>query len=63
MGKRVSVREKLGDFFIDIAKLVFGGMVLTVILDMNENKWIVLLSGIMATLLIAATGFWILKRR
>ncbi|MDR2449782.1 MAG: hypothetical protein LBD52_07475 [Prevotellaceae bacterium] len=58
-GKKI--REKLGDFFVDIAKLVFGGVVLSVILDFEMNKTVVLLSGIVATAAIAYIGFKLYK--
>ena len=34
----ISTKEKLGDFFIDIAKLVFAGVVLSTLLDLTEDK-------------------------
>lgn len=32
----IQINEKLGDFFVDIAKLVFAGVVLSMLLDMAE---------------------------
>jgi hypothetical protein len=59
--KREKIRDKLGDFFVDIAKLVFGGVVLSVILDFEMNKTVVLVSGIIATAAIAYIGFKLYK--
>jgi hypothetical protein len=59
--KGKKIREKLGDFFVDIAKLVFGGVVLSVILDFEMNKTVVLLSGIIATAAITYIGFKLYK--
>lgn len=39
---KVVINEKLGDFFIDIAKLVFAGVVLSTLLDMEVDKQTVL---------------------
>ena len=36
---------ELGEFFIDLAKLVFGGVILTVLLDYREYKMPLLVSG------------------
>jgi hypothetical protein len=55
-----NIKEKLGDFFIDIAKLVFGGVVLSVILDISDNKSLILFFGILATVSLATGGFLIL---
>jgi hypothetical protein len=55
--KKGKIRDKLGDFFVDIAKLVFGGVVLSVILDFEMNKAVVLTSGLIATAAIAYMGF------
>ncbi|MDR3366061.1 MAG: hypothetical protein LBO71_03730 [Prevotellaceae bacterium] len=42
---------------IDIAKLVFGGVVLSIILDLEINKMGVLLAGVFTTTLLALFGF------
>ncbi|WP_373133162.1 DUF6722 family protein [Parabacteroides sp. 20_3] len=41
----ISTKEKLGDFFIDIAKLVFAGVVLSTLLDLTEDKILILILG------------------
>ncbi|WP_370648919.1 DUF6722 family protein, partial [uncultured Parabacteroides sp.] len=38
----IIINEKLGDFFIDIAKLVFAGVVLSTLLDITSDKLLVL---------------------
>jgi hypothetical protein len=57
------IRNKLGDFFIDIAKLVFGGVVLSVILDFEVNKTVVLLAGVITTASLAWIGFYLYNRK
>ena len=41
----IIINEKLGDFFIDIAKLVFAGVVLSTLLDITSDELLVLLLG------------------
>ncbi|MDR3133255.1 MAG: hypothetical protein LBU42_04445 [Prevotellaceae bacterium] len=61
--ERKKIREKLGDFFIDIAKLVFGGVVLSIILDLEMNKMIVLSAGIITTASLAWLGFYLYNKK
>ncbi len=66
---QIVINEKLGDFFVDIAKLVFAGVVLSTLLDMAESKGFVLFIGTWSTVVLGAAGFIIydkanyLKRR
>ena len=53
----IQINEKLGDFFVDIAKLVFAGVVLSTLLDMAESKGFVLFVGVLSTVMFVATGF------
>ena len=54
---QVVIHEKLGDFFIDIAKLVFAGVVLSTLLDMEVDKQSVLLLGVFTTVVFVKIGF------
>ena len=54
--------EKLGDFFIDIAKLVFAGVVLSTLLDLTEDKILILILGIISTVIMLIMGFELYKR-
>lgn len=54
---QVVINEKLDDFFIDIAKLVFAGVVLSTLLDMEVDKQSVLLLGIFTTIVLVRLGF------
>lgn len=53
----IQINEKLGDFFVDITKLVFVGVVLSTLLDMAESKGFVLFVGVWSTVMFVATGF------
>jgi len=57
------INEKLGDFFIDIAKLVFAGVVLSTLLDITSDKLLVLLLGIGATIGLMLLGFKLYKNK
>ena len=53
---------KVSDFLLDLAKLVFGGIILTGIIDLNLNKvWLFSVGAIVAAAL-ASWGFNIYKR-
>ena len=55
------LREQLGAYLIDISKLTFGGVVLSVTLDISQNKPLVLVVGAIATLVVASWGFILLN--
>ena len=59
----IIINEKLGDFFIDIAKLVFAGVVLSTLLDITSDKLLVLLLGIGATIGLMLLGFKVYKNK
>lgn len=46
--KDMNIKEKAGDFLLDIAKLVFGGVILAGIMAESLNKvWLYTIGGIM----------------
>ena len=56
--------KELGKYFLDVSKLIFGGVVLATILKIeNVNQGIVVSLGALATLLTSMIGFIILKRK
>lgn len=55
------MKEELGKYFIDISKLIFGGVVLSQVINITENKYIVLILGLMAAILFAIIGFGFIK--
>lgn len=59
-------REKLVEFFYDIAKLSFAGLVVGFVMPIfsdvkNENNWYVIVIGIVLTVLSASLANKILK--
>ena len=56
------MKKELGNYFIDISKLVFGGSVLSAILEIKDvSNILVLFLGTTATIIFAILGFLILK--
>lgn len=37
----MKVKEKMGDYFLDISKLIFGGIILSSIVNEPINKWVI----------------------
>ena len=57
------MREKIGDYLLDISKLVFAGVVLGAILDVGGiSQTAVLISGATATIFFAFIGFKLAKK-
>lgn len=53
--------EQLGEYLIDISKLTFGGVVLSLIIDLSHNKPLMLLFGAASTFGIALWGFLLIN--
>lgn len=61
--KKKSLREQLGEYLIDVSKLTFGGVVLSVILEISHNKPLILAIGGIATIGMAIWGFLLLNKK
>ena len=53
---------KLSDFLLDLAKLIFGGIILTGIIDMDFNKPLLFLTGSVVVAILAIWGFVLFNR-
>ena len=53
----MSVKEKAGEFFLDIAQLVFGGIILSGIVNEPINKWVIYSLGVFFSFLLIMIGF------
>lgn len=53
----MNVKEKTGDFFLDISKLIFGGIILSSIVNEPINKWVIYSLGLFFSLLLTILGF------
>lgn len=49
--------EQLGEYLVDVSKLIFGGVVLSMILEISHNKPVLLVIGAIATFGVATWGF------
>lgn len=62
----MDLKEKAGDFMLDIAKLVFGGVLLAGIMSEDINKYLLYTAGtaaFVACCMIAAFIFKSIKRK
>lgn len=57
------MRKQIGEYFIDISKLTFGGVVLSVILEISNDKLLVLIIGGTTTMLLAVLGLILTNKR
>ena len=57
------MKDRIGNYLLDISKLIFAGMVLGVILDIGGiSQTAVLISGVWATIALALIGFALIKK-
>lgn len=60
----MDMREKIGNYLLDISKLVFAGVVLSTILKVDGiSKLAVLGMGISAMLILAIVGFTLIRSK
>lgn len=53
----MKVKEKMGDYFLDISKLIFGGIILSSIVNEPMNKWVIYSIGSFFSLWLTILGF------
>lgn len=53
----MNVKEKVGEFLLDMAKLVFGGLILSSILSEPINRWVIYSLGVFFSSLLMMVGF------
>ena len=59
----MNIKEKVGDLFIDIAKLVIGGVILTSIISKNINVLFLLIGGTASSIGLILLGFYLYKQK
>jgi hypothetical protein len=57
----MNIYEKAGNLVIDIAKLVFGGIILSSIISENINATVLYIIGAIATTILIVVGFLFYK--
>lgn len=56
----IDVAKELGKYLLDISKLVIGGGVITTVLQLNDDKYGLLLYSVILALTLAVVGFILL---
>jgi hypothetical protein len=55
-------KEELAKYFLDISKLLFGGIVLIKLMDIHSfEKYLIIFGGVTATFLFLIVGIKLLK--
>ena len=60
--KSTSIADDAGKFCLDIAKLVFGGVLLASIMQQNINFDSLFLTGLAVVLIFVVFGFYLIKK-
>lgn len=56
------MRKELGKFFIDAAKLVFAGVIITSIMQDTSVKWLIYMLGCLSVFLLLVIGLSIIEK-
>jgi len=59
--KEHPVAKKMGDFFIDVAKLIIGGVILAGLMKQDIDYWTLALCGFGAVLILVGLGLYLIK--
>ena len=59
--RRIEQLVELGKFFIDLAKLIFGGVILTVLLEYMTYKMPLLATGLISIMMFVILGFHLIS--
>lgn len=60
--KEDKVPEKMGDFCLDVAKLVIGGVLLAGLMNQDIDYWPLALSGLAAVLVFVIIGINLIRK-
>ena len=60
--KKNEVAAKMGDFCLDVAKLVIGGVLLAGLMNQDIDYWPLALSGLAAVLVFVFGGIYLIKK-
>ncbi len=60
----MTIKKRIGEYFLDISKLIFGGVVVGTILRIDFlPKNGILITGILTVLIFSWFGFFLIKER
>ena len=57
----MKMKERTGNYFLDISKLIFGGIILSVIVSEPINRWVMYTLATFFSLFLMTMGFVILS--
>ena len=58
--EKVSFSKELGRYLLDVSKLVIGGAVITTAIQLNSDKYVVIVIAIILAITICIVGFIVL---
>lgn len=58
--ERISISKELGRYLLDVSKLVIGGAVITTVLQLNSDKYVVIAAAISLAIIFFMLGFGVL---
>ncbi|WP_288735160.1 DUF6722 family protein [uncultured Parabacteroides sp.] len=53
----MNVKEKAGEFLLDMAKLIFGGIIFSGIVNEPINRWVIYSLGVFFSFFLIMMGF------
>nr|WP_129733638.1 DUF6722 family protein [Parabacteroides goldsteinii] len=53
----MNVKAKIGDYFLDISKLIFGGVIISSIVSESINRWVIYSLGAFFSFVLMLVGF------
>lgn len=60
--KEHPVAKKMGDFFIDVAKLIIGGVILAGLMKQDIDYWSLVIGGAIAIVLFILLGMYLINK-
>ncbi len=52
----------IGNYLLDVSKLIFGGVILGTVMDMTDSKASLLVTGVLSVAVIALSGLFLIDK-
>lgn len=59
---RKALYEEAGKYLLDVSKLIFGGVILAGVMNLNVDKIVLFIIGTLAVIVTAIIGFILFKK-
>lgn len=59
---RKALYEEAGKYLLDVSKLIFGGVILAGVMNLNVDKIVLFIIGTLAVIVTAVIGFILFKK-